>query len=231
LKIGSLFSGVGGLDLGFEKAGHEIIWQCENNAYARAVLKKHWPKVPCYQDIRTLRHAPRVDAIIGGFPCQDISHASHEPKAYLAGEKSGLWKEFARVIELNRPKFVVVENVYQAWRQWLPRVRSDLHRQGYASVPIRVCAADVGAPYERARCFVFAVSYRERKSIVSLNAQAQVVQKFATNRWAHWSAAPPPELVGVAARLPLRMERLDAVGNAVLPRVAQVIGLALGELA
>src|SRR3990172_6879308 len=109
--VGSLFAGIGGFDLGFERAGFRILFNCEIDKHARAVLARHWPEVPCYDDVRELQGAdlPRVDVLCGGFPCQDISVAGK--RAGLAGERSGLWFEFARLVGELHPEWVVVENV------------------------------------------------------------------------------------------------------------------------
>ena len=111
LSFGSLFSGIGGLDKGLDDAGLECAWQCEIDKAARSVLAKHWPNVPCYEDVKNVRrdNVSAVDLICGGFPCQDVSVAGK--RAGLAGERSGLWFEFRRVVEELRPKWVVVENV------------------------------------------------------------------------------------------------------------------------
>lgn len=111
MKFGSLFTGIGGFDLAFEQAGMTCAWQCEINAAARSVLAKHWPDVPCYEDVRnvTRDNTPTVDLICGGFPCQDLSVAGK--RAGLAGERSGLWFEFARIIDELEPGWVVIENV------------------------------------------------------------------------------------------------------------------------
>lgn len=111
MKFGSLFTGIGGFDLAFEQAGMTCAWQCEINAAARSVLAKHWPDVPVIEDVKNVgRHSTEpVDLICGGFPCQDLSIAG--PRTGLAGERSGLWFEFHRIIECVRPRWVVVENV------------------------------------------------------------------------------------------------------------------------
>lgn len=79
LTVGSLFSGIGGFDLGFEQAGFRIVWQCESDEFCQRALRKHWPDVPCYPDVRTLRAADvkPVDVLIGGFPCQDLTAYRH----------------------------------------------------------------------------------------------------------------------------------------------------------
>jgi DNA (cytosine-5)-methyltransferase 1 len=109
MKYGSLFSGIGGFDLGFERAGMTCAWQCEIDAHAREVLSNHFT-TEIHNDVRTIgRNAGTVDLICGGFPCQDLSVAGK--RAGLAGERSGLWFEFARVIDELEPRWVVIENV------------------------------------------------------------------------------------------------------------------------
>jgi len=110
VKLGSLFSGIGGFDLGFERAGFEVAWQCENDKYASAVLAGHWPGVRRIGDVHDINAGDGpVDVLAGGFPCQDVSVAGR--RAGLAGERSGLFHEFARVIGDLRPEWVVIENV------------------------------------------------------------------------------------------------------------------------
>lgn len=116
MKYISLFSGIGGFDLGFDKAGFECVLQVEKNEKARAVLAKHWPNVPRMELVEDVtRDSIRrlgietVDLLAGGFPCQDLSVAGQ--RKGLAGERSGLWFEFIRVIKEIRPQWVVIENV------------------------------------------------------------------------------------------------------------------------
>jgi DNA (cytosine-5)-methyltransferase 1 len=109
IKFGSLFSGVGGFDLGFERAGMKSIWQCEIDKHCQEVLKEHFKGVKIYDDVRTITKTDAVDLICGGFPCQDLSVAGK--RKGLSGERSGLWFEFARVIDELEPKWVVIENV------------------------------------------------------------------------------------------------------------------------
>src|SRR3990167_10224394 len=112
LTHGSLFSGIGGFDLGFERVGIKTIWQVECEPYCLKVLEQHWPNVRRYTDVRTfLNESPkRPDILSGGFPCQDISVAG-KGAGIVEGTRSGLWSHFHRAISVLRPKFVVVENV------------------------------------------------------------------------------------------------------------------------
>lgn len=115
MKIGSLFSGIGGIELGFERAGgFKTIWFIEKEPYAQAILRKHWPDTPVYGDITKIDFTklPKPDILTGGFPCQDISNAGK--RKGIEGERSGLWKEYLRAIGEIRPRFVFVENVSEA---------------------------------------------------------------------------------------------------------------------
>lgn len=158
MSIGSLFSGIGGLEIALERIGFgPVIWQAESDPYARAVLAKNWPGVHCYEDVRNIDETAQVPTIIcGGFPCQDLSIAGRQ--AGIGAERSGLWWEFRRIVRKLRPQYVAIENVAHSWRKWLPVVRRSLWKVGYASLPIRVSAAEAGAWHERARVFVLAYS-------------------------------------------------------------------------
>lgn len=111
MRVISLFAGIGGFDLGFERAGMTTVAQVENNAAATAVLQRHYPDVQRFEDVRHVgRHnLPAADLICGGFPCQDVSVAGN--RAGLAGERSGLWFEFLRILTEVRPRWCVIENV------------------------------------------------------------------------------------------------------------------------
>jgi DNA (cytosine-5)-methyltransferase 1 len=111
VTVGSLFSGIGGIDLGLERAGMKVVWQVENNEFCRKALRKHWPGVKLYGDIREIQgnELEPVDLICGGFPCQDLSVAGK--RAGLAGERSGLFYEFTRIIDELSPRWVLIENV------------------------------------------------------------------------------------------------------------------------
>ena len=156
LTVGSLFSGIGGFDLGLERAGMRVIWQSEIDPYASAVLRKHWPEVPNHGDIRSIRAGTveLPDLICGGFPCQDISVAG--AGAGIDGERSGLWKEFARVVGEIRPRYVVVENVGALTTRGLSVVLGDLAALGYDAEWHVIPAAAVDAPHLRERVWIIA---------------------------------------------------------------------------
>jgi DNA (cytosine-5)-methyltransferase 1 len=113
LRIASFFAGIGGFDLGFENAGMETVWQCEKKEFCLDILEKHWPDVPRAEDITEVDadDIPEAEIWVGGFPCQDVSLARMGPRSGLRGKQSGLFYDFAKLIEARRPEVVVLENV------------------------------------------------------------------------------------------------------------------------
>jgi len=162
-RFGSLFAGIGGLDLGFERAGMECSWQVEIDEYATRILAKHWPNVRRWDDVQTFPpgdHEPwRVDVIAGGFPCQDISVAGKG--AGLAGERSGLFFEIVRVARLLQPRAIVLENVAALLARGMGSVLGELAAIGFDAEWHCIQAAAIGAPHIRDRVFVVAYSQRD----------------------------------------------------------------------
>lgn len=168
MRIGLVFSGVGGFELGLEWSGlGHTVWQVEQNEFCRRVLARHWPDTERFVDVRKVGAAELepVDLICGGFPCTDISSAGKG--AGLAGERSGLWFEYLRVIDELKPEWVVVENVASGAGKWVDAVCAALVERGYETLPVPLSAADVGAPHLRRRIFIVAHSdgYRFSKDI------------------------------------------------------------------
>lgn len=218
LTIGSLFSGIGGLELGLEAAGvGRVVWQVEINPSCRVILAKHWPNVRRYVDVRTVgaTELARVDLICGGFPCQDISSAGTGEG--LDGERSGLWWEYHRIVGELRPRFAVVENVASGWRRWLCPVRSSLHALGYRTRALGIAARDVGAPHLRRRVFIIAWrgnevadgddGRREGERIAQpareQGARGSIADRCGASRRVE-CAAGVPDADGVSGRLPER---------------------------
>jgi DNA (cytosine-5)-methyltransferase 1 len=158
-----------GFSLGLERAGgFETVAFCEIEPYCRRVLAKHWPGVKQYDDVRTLtadtlrQDGIAVDVICGGFPCQDISFAGKG--AGLAGERSGLWFEYARLIGELRPSFVIVENVGALLSRGLDAVLGTLATLGYDAEWDCIPASAVGAPHVRDRVWIVAYTQKERRT-------------------------------------------------------------------
>jgi DNA (cytosine-5)-methyltransferase 1 len=227
--FGSLFSGIGGFDLGLERAGMTCTWQVENDPYCRVVLEKHWPDVPTFGDVRNFTSHTPVDLIAGGFPCQDISNAhTNGARRALNGERSGLWSEFLRIVRESRPRWVIVENV-AAVERWLSGVRSDLALDGYASLPVELSAGSFGAPHKRPRVFVVAHADSESEPLSALHAEVAGIRPIS-GRSGPWGA-PPSGGFRVADGVPRGMDRCRVLGNAVVPVVAEWLGRQIMEVA
>ncbi len=156
LRVLDLFSGIGGFSLGLEMTGgFETVAFCEIEPFAQKVLRKHWPDVPIYDDVRSLDAARfgTVDCVTGGYPCQPFS---------LAGKRGGekddrhLWPEMHRLVASIRPRWVVAENVVGHIGMGLDQVLSDLEGEGYTCWPVVIPACAVDAPHRRDRVWIIA---------------------------------------------------------------------------
>ncbi len=229
MNVLDLFSGIGGFALGFQRAGMRPVAFCERDGFARAVLARHWPGVPCYDDIRGLTAArlrrdgvPRPQVVCGGFPCQDISAAGRG--AGLGGARSRLWQDMLRLVQDCGPDWVVVENVPALRVRGADQVLAGLEAAGYACWPVVVGAAHAGAPHRRARVFLLAHAHGARLEM-RLPGAARPGAGVPTERRGGWPAEPG--LGRVADGVPRRVDRLRALGNAVVPDVAEMIARAV----
>ena len=237
MNVLDLFSGIGGFSLGLERAGMRTVAFCEIEPRRRDDLRRLWPGVPIHDDIRTLRGADvgHVDVIAGGFPCQDISSAADAP-AGIDGERSGLWRDFARLIGELRPQFAIVENVADLTVRGLGRVLGDLAALGYDAEWHCIPASAVGAPHPRDRIWIVAYApevFGEKqfgnqpRRILSRDGLLALVENEGRgNSVASWWAAEPS--VGrVVYGVPHRVDRLGALSNAVVPQIPEIIGRAI----
>ena len=234
LTFGSLFAGIGGFDLGFERAGMVCKWQIEIDPFCWELLWEKWPTVPKWDDVRTF--PPdfscwwNVDVICGGFPCQDISNAGK--RTGIEGERSGLWKEFSRIIRVLRPPFVVVENVSALLNRGMERVLGDLAACGYDAEWDCLPAAAFGAPHLRDRVFIIAHSQCRRLEgrVFGRGESGAIIPpanrgtSFGTYLGKAWSNEPSVSVLddGLSGKLAEASSRLT--GNAVCPQVAEYIG-------
>jgi DNA (cytosine-5)-methyltransferase 1 len=220
LTVGSLFSGIGGFDLGMERAGMRVVWQAEIDPRCRAVLRDKWPHAVCFHDVRDI-HAGRcepVDVLVGGFPCPSESQAAR-------GRNTAprLWPEYARVVRELRPCYVVVENVagllYRG--RGFGELLGDLAECGFDATWRVLRASDFGAPHHRARLWLVGYPHRDGERHFSLDDEAPGMPELrrVVPRW-----PDPPRGLGVADGLPDRMDRVAALGNALVPQIAQWIG-------
>jgi DNA (cytosine-5)-methyltransferase 1 len=248
-RLGSLFSGIGGLELGFEMTGEfETVFQVEIDPWARRVLSKHWPQVARYEDVRSVgRHnLPDVDVLVGGFPCQDLSLAGRG--AGLAGERSGLWWEFHRLIGELRPRIAVLENVPGLLVRGMDDVLGGLAALGYDASWQVVSAASQGAPHIRDRVFIVAHTAnhgprrgqqqpqgREATRDVADPHGERLEEQHAPRVAGDAGRAPwrvdtrggqwaiEPAIRRVVDGVPRRVDRLRGLGNAVVPQVAYFV--------
>lgn len=152
--FGSLFSGIGLLDLGLQQAGFEPpAWQCEIDPFCRSVLERHWPLTPRHDDIKTFSPARRVDLIAGGFPCQPHSVAGARRGA---DDPRHLWPEYARVVRQLEPRAVLIENVPGLRTTELRSVLADLAAMGFDAEWCHYRAGALGAPHGRDRLWLAA---------------------------------------------------------------------------
>ncbi len=271
MKVLDLFSGIGGFSLGLERAGMQTVAFCEPNKFCQAVLHKHWPDVPIYEDVRDLSATRLVndgiqfDVICGGFPCQDISVAGKG--AGLAGERSGLWWEYHRLIAETRPSWVIAENVAALRHRGLDDVLRSLAEIGYDAEWHCIPASAVGAPHQRDRIWIVACPPQLQRDVGDNNSrislEGESVSKLGNGGWSadvadtngtRWQRSQEtrndaevwtqstnqlitgcggvsgrnweiePSVGRVANGVPNRLDRLKALGNAVVPQIPELIG-------
>lgn len=214
MNVGSLFSGIGGFDLGFERAGMRVAWQVELDPYCRAVLARHFPDAARFEDVQEVgagELAP-VDLICGGFPCQDLSTAGRG--AGIDGARSSLWTEFARIVRELRPGYVVVENVPSLLtgkgKRWdrapIGRVLGDLAEVGYDAEWAVLSAREFGAPHLRKRVWIVAYPARD--------AEAGAAPQSGSERQRAWEGGQPGRAQELADPDPQRQQgRAGALGQ------------------
>jgi DNA (cytosine-5)-methyltransferase 1 len=240
IRFLSLFAGIGGFDLGLERAGWQCVGQVEINPFCRRVLEMHWPNVPRFEDVRTVtgelirERCGDVDAVVGGFPCQDISFAGKG--AGLDGEQSGLWSEQFRILCELRAKLGVMENVAALLNRGMGRVLGDLAKVGYDAEWECIPAAAFGHYHERDRLFIVAYPAEFNGNSWSvLEAGANWGSQFQSRRLSSMAVATrgqtrnerlecEPGLARLVHGVPNRTHRLEGLGNAVVPDIAQWIG-------
>lgn len=227
LKAVSLFSGIGGFDLGLERAGIETVLQVEIDPFCRQVLARHWPDVRRIADVRdvTGEDCSGVQVLFGGPPCQP---------AALQGKRLGdqddrwLWPEALRIAEEHDFDYCLFENPIGIVTIGLREVVSTLRDIGYVVPRPRVIrACGVGASHVRQRVFILA--YADR---LGLEGGIDFWPRIGTEAFSppspRWDVSPPYVCRG-ADGIPQRMERLKALGNAVVPQVAELVGRRLVE--
>lgn len=226
LRVLDLFSGIGGFSLGLERAGMQTVAFCEIEEFPRKVLRKHWPEVPIYEDVRTLTAARLaadgigVDVICGGWPCQTYSTAAHGNNTH-----ADMWPDFYRIICEVRPSWVLAENVSRALYGW-NRIHGDLQSAGYISAAVNCDTALPERQRGRYRAIIVAYADSDGESWRTLYEKASGVSATATGM-----GEAMPCVMGMADGVPAGMDRhrLRALGNAVVPQIPELIGRAIIE--
>ena len=232
--FGSLFAGIGGFDLGLERAGMVCKWQVEIDPFCQKVLQKHWPDVPKYLDVRDVgkHNLETVDLICGGFPCQDLSKSS-STKTGLKGNRSGLWHQFSRITGDLKPGWILVENVggllsNNDGRDFATILR-DLAESGYDAEWENLPAAAFGAPHLRERIFLVAYSNsgngKAGMGDFAESSQPKIFTASPAKRHDVWLQTLP-SLASLDDGFSSELYRpvVTALGNAVVPQVAEWIG-------
>lgn len=229
----SLFSGIGGLDLGLDRAGLICVGQVELDEFCRRVLAKHWPEVPRHDDVRSATEwwraiaRPTVDVVVGGFPCQPFSSAGR--RRGVADERWG-WPWMAAVVSVLRPRYIVVENVTDilgdsaAWG----RVLGDLATLGFDAWWDCLPAAAFGANHRRYRVLLVAHAAGEGRKPGGPQTRGKSAPGSALESWPFptrstwWSIEP--DVGRVAYGVPGRVDRCRGLGNAVVPQLGEYAG-------
>lgn len=234
-RVLDLFSGIGGFSLGLERAGMRTVAFCEIEPYCRAVLAKHWPNVPIHDDIKTINIGrAEADLVCGGPPCQPASRAGQQ-----RGEKDDrwLWPQAIRVVSAVRPKWICFENPLGLYDVGIESILSALEMLGYSNTdqgkiePFEIPACAVGAWHRRDRIWIVAHDGRERFQGPRNVSHSSSIEESGQSLLTHdgigeqWRAEP--DVVRVVHGVSRRVDRLRALGNAVVPQVVEAIGRAI----
>ncbi len=245
LRVLDLFSGAGGFTVAAEMdGGYETVAFCEIDKYARKVLARHWPNVPCFEDVTKLKGADvgPVDVITGGFPCQDVSIAGREAGVF-DGSRSGLFRQILRIASevgdgSGVMPIIVMENVGNLIRggdgNWFASVMHGLAQFGYDAEWHILPASYIGACHRRERVWIIAYPCQEQQKwhikgpiFSQRKIQGQFGRGFA--RWSRRSDIPTPRNSGGNDGVSNRSHRIALMGNAIVPQVAAYFMLALRE--
>ena len=253
MKVLDLFSGIGGFSLGLERAGMETVAFCEIDKHAQSVLRRHWPDVPIFEDVKQINSEDlrkygieSIDVITGGFPCQDLSSAGQ--RAGIYGARSGLWGELFRIMCDIRPKYMLFENVTGLLTgeggRWFDRLLCDMAESGYILEWECIPASSVGAPHHRDR--TYGIAYPSEGGWRGVYSKAGLTCKrnmgndqrvdwlgCGEGAWSEWQT----EVTGLLFGKPLIgrkndgfsawVDRNSRLGNAVVPQIPEIIGRAI----
>jgi len=256
LRVLDLFSGLGGFSLGLERTGgYETVAFCEIDKHCQKVLQKHWNSVPIFEDVSQLRfkgkyiyyNEPKkipiqnvykndgVEVVCGGYPC--TGHSTAGKKRGLKDEKSGLWKEFKRIIQESKPRWVVIENSANMRSNGLTEVLQDLWQVGFRDIRWDVLSAEAyGCIHKRERIYIIANSHEIRLREATF-ASTEEESKRRAEAWLTFSnrECPEPSFCGVDDEIPKELERVrkrqvGQYGNSLIPDIPERIGKYILEL-
>lgn len=237
MKMLSLFSGIGGIDLAARWAGIETVAFCEIEPFCQKVLRKNFGQdAVIFDDVRTLTaeslsragiDPESISLVAGGFPCQDVSLSGKG--AGLEGERSGLWREFIRIVRILRPRYTVIENVPGLLGRGLDRVLADLSESGFDAQWEVLPAVAFGAPHVRERVFIIAHAHGERCGYAPQRCFPIRLSERVFTQEAWLSELPESAICGVGDGIPRRVDRLRALGNAVVPQQVYPILKAIAD--
>lgn len=185
---------------------------CEIDPYCRAVLRKHWPDIACYDDIRSLDVNKHVDVICGGFPCQPFSTASRGRKVAI-----DLWPEMLRIIRDSHPTYVIAENVQE---EAIANAARDLNGDGYRTYHRRISGPDLGADHQRDRWWIVAYPDTQGELHRAIDAEVAKLPTLCAGLWGPGNYARAVRVLDGPAN---RMDRIGAIGNAVFPQIPEAI--------
>lgn len=237
LSLLDLFSGIGGFSYGLEGTrGFTTQAFIEINPFCQQVLKKHWPQVPLYKDINQVSVTKGLfDIFAGGFPCQDVSVAKQGGQQSLLGDRSGLWYQYLRLITEGQPRWLIIENVENLRNRGMGLILSQLAALGYDAEWHVIPAWGVGLPQQRERVWIIACLVRdgvERDSPFPLQGLRRVPWIENGRRASNWLGQldpAAPTLLRSSNGVPNYVDRINALGNSIVPQIAFHIGQAILE--
>lgn len=215
---GSLFTGIGGFDLGAEWSGIETKWNCEIEEFNRKELERLFPNTKQYEDIKELRNPQSVDIISGGFPCQNISIAASKNRTGINGDKSGLFWEMLRVVSEVKPRYVIIENSPALRSKGLDTILRQFASIGYDAEWQTLQGFQFGIPQRRRRIYIILYT----TSIGDRMAERQIFARWDKPIYPNWGDTED-KIYGVADVIPDRIPKHRSLGNAVQPLVAHYL--------
>lgn len=237
MKLFDVFSGVGGNSLGLERTGFEVVAFCEIEKYPQKILKKHWPDVPIYEDVRNVTREQLeadgitgIEAICAGFPCQPYSRANWRRKG--RGDIRDLSSETIFLVSDIKPTVFIGENTEGFIDIGLAPFIDDLEEIGYYAETLSIPACSVGLPTLERHVWIIATTSRERsqriiektiQNIEALQGEFQRGNKGIRGRW----LLPESRVCRAGQGVPNWMDRVKALGNAVDPIIPEIIGRAI----